>query len=67
MSLASSDIVFIKPFIKTDRFGIKLYIILRFLTETPAPDAADALAIGYTHMAATDPLRAHLFRERKYI
>lgn len=37
------------------------------LTETPAPDAADALAIGYTHLAATDPLRAHLFRDRKYI
>ena len=37
------------------------------LTETPAPDAADALAIGYTHLAASDPLKAHLFRERKYI
>lgn len=37
------------------------------LTETPAPDAADALAIGYAHLCATDPLRAHLFRERKYI
>lgn len=37
------------------------------LSETPAPDAADALAIGYSHMVAADPLRAHLFRERKYI
>lgn len=37
------------------------------LTETPAPDAADALAIGYTHLCATDPLKAHLFRDRKYI
>lgn len=37
------------------------------LTETPQPDAADALAVGYTHLAATDPLRAHLFRERKVI
>ncbi len=37
------------------------------LTETPAPDAADALAIGFSHLAATDPLRAHLFRERKYL
>lgn len=37
------------------------------LTETPAPDAADALAIGYTHMVAADPLRAHLFDKRKYI
>lgn len=40
---------------------------LLHLTETPAPDAADALAIGYTHLAASDPIRAHLFRERKYI
>ncbi len=38
---------------------------LLHLTETPAPDAADALAIGYAHLAASDPLRAHLFRERK--
>lgn len=37
------------------------------LTETPAPDAADALAIGFTHLAAADPLKAHLFRERKYL
>ncbi len=37
------------------------------LTETPAPDAADALAIGFAHLAASDPLKAHLFRERKYI
>lgn len=37
------------------------------LTETPAPDAADALAIGYTHLMAADPLKQHLFRERKYI
>ena len=37
------------------------------LTDTPAPDAADALAIGFTHLAAADPLKAHLFRERKYI
>jgi len=40
---------------------------LLHLTETPAPDAADALAIAYTHLAASDPIRAHLFRERKYI
>ncbi|HIX19033.1 MAG TPA: crossover junction endodeoxyribonuclease RuvC [Candidatus Akkermansia intestinigallinarum] len=37
------------------------------LTETPAPDAADALAVGYTHLAATDPTRAKLFSERKII
>ena len=37
------------------------------LTETPAPDAADALAIGYSHLVSTDPLRAHLFKERRYI
>jgi len=40
---------------------------LLHLTETPAPDAADALAIGFTHLAAADPIRSHLFRERKYI
>lgn len=40
---------------------------LLHLTETPAPDAADALAIGFTHLAAADPVRSHLFRERKYI
>ena len=40
---------------------------LLHLQETPAPDAADALAIGYAHLAAADPLRAHLFKERKYI
>ncbi len=37
------------------------------LTETPAPDAADALAIGFTHLAATDPLKAHVFRDRRYL
>lgn len=40
---------------------------LLHLTETPAPDAADALAIGYAHLMAADPLRAHLFKERRYI
>lgn len=40
---------------------------LLHLTETPPPDAADALAIAFTHLAATDPLRAHLFDKRKYI
>ncbi len=37
------------------------------LSETPEPDAADALAIGYTHLAAADPLRPQIARERKYI
>lgn len=37
------------------------------LTETPAPDAADALAIALTHLAASDPLRSHLFEGRKEI
>ncbi len=37
------------------------------LDATPASDAADALAIGFTHLAATDPLRAHLFAERRPI
>lgn len=40
---------------------------LLHLSETPAPDAADALAIGFTHLAAADPLKQHLFKERKYI
>ncbi len=40
---------------------------LLHLVETPAPDAADALAVAYTHLAAADPLRAHLFKEKKYI
>lgn len=35
------------------------------LRETPEPDAADALAIGYAHLVASDPLRAHLFKDRK--
>lgn len=37
------------------------------LRETPEPDAADALAIAYAHLVAQDPLRSHLFREKKYI
>lgn len=37
------------------------------LRETPEPDAADALAIGYAHLVACDPLRSHLFKDRKYI
>ncbi len=37
------------------------------LRETPEPDAADALAIAYAHLVAQDPLRAHLFRDKKYI
>ncbi len=40
---------------------------LLHLTETPAPDAADALAVAYTHLVAADPLRQHLFKERRYI
>lgn len=37
------------------------------LDETPASDAADALAIGYAHLAASNPLQAHLFTTRRYI
>ena len=37
------------------------------LDETPAPDAADALAIGYAHLAATNPLLAPMFAKRQYI
>ena len=36
------------------------------LRETPESDAADALAIGLTHLFAADPLKAHMM-ERKYI
>ncbi len=38
---------------------------LLHLTETPAPDAADALAIGMAHLMASDPVRAHLFHDRR--
>lgn len=34
------------------------------LAETPAPDAADALAIAYAHLSAADPLRAALLERR---
>ncbi len=37
------------------------------LRETPEPDAADALAIAYTHLVATDPSRQHLFEKRRYV
>ncbi len=40
---------------------------LLHLNETPAPDAADALAIGLAHLMAGDPIRAHLFAERRSI
>ena len=36
------------------------------LRETPESDAADALAIGLTHLFSADPLKAHMM-ERKYI
>lgn len=35
------------------------------LDETPEPDAADALAVAFAHLASADPLRAHLFTARK--
>lgn len=34
------------------------------LAETPPPDAADALAIGMTHLQASDPVRARLIERR---
>lgn len=34
------------------------------LSETPPPDAADALAIGLAHLQASDPLRAKLLERR---
>lgn len=36
------------------------------LRETPPPDAADALAIGFAHLAAADPLKAKIV-DRRYI
>ena len=34
------------------------------LSETPPPDAADALAIGLAHLQASDPLKAKLLARR---
>lgn len=34
------------------------------LSESPPPDAADALAIGIAHMQASDPLKAKLLERR---
>jgi crossover junction endodeoxyribonuclease RuvC len=34
------------------------------LSETPPPDAADALAIGLAHLQASDPIRAKLLDRR---
>lgn len=35
------------------------------LPETPSSDAADALAIGMTHLQASDPMRAKLLERRQ--
>jgi crossover junction endodeoxyribonuclease RuvC len=35
------------------------------LSETPPPDAADALAIGMAHLQASDPLKAKLLDRRQ--
>ncbi len=35
------------------------------LSETPAPDAADAIAIGLAHLQASDPLKAKMLDRRK--
>jgi crossover junction endodeoxyribonuclease RuvC len=34
------------------------------LSETPPPDAADALAIAIAHLQASDPLKAKLLDRR---
>lgn len=39
--------------------------VLLGLRETPASDAADALAIGLAHLAATDPLRASVLDKKR--
>lgn len=36
------------------------------LEETPAPDAADALAIAFAHLCSSDPLKSSIL-DRKYI
>lgn len=36
------------------------------LQETPSPDAADALAIAFAHLASSDPVKSRLI-DRKYI
>jgi len=38
--------------------------VLLGLTETPPPDAADALAIAIAHLQASDPLKAKLLARR---
>ena len=35
------------------------------LSETPPPDAADALAIALAHLQASDPLKAHILERRE--
>ena len=40
---------------------------LLHLRETPAPDAADALAIAMTHLMSADPLKRAVIGDRKYI
>ena len=40
--------------------------VLLKLRETPQSDAADALAIGFAHLACSDPLKAGMV-DRKYI
>ncbi len=37
------------------------------LQENPQSDAADALAIAYAHLVATDPSRRHLFEKSRYV
>ncbi len=37
------------------------------LQESPDSDAADAMAVAYSHLVAADPLRQHLFTKRSYV
>ncbi len=48
-----------------DQVAFMMRALLR-LRETPPPDAADALAIGFAHLAASDPLKAAVI-DRKFI
>ena len=50
---------------KKDQVAFMMRALLG-LDSTPAPDAADALAIAFTHLASSDPLKTHLI-DRQYI
>lgn len=48
---------------KKDQVAFMMRILLK-LRETPASDAADALAIGFAHLSCSDPLKAPIMDRR---